>query len=295
MQTAKNLADVKTPVEHTFLYLNGVKLHIVMAGPLNGRPILLLHGFPEFWHGWHHAIEALVAAGRRVIIPDQRGYNLSDKPTRIQDYCIDVLAKDIADLIEALGGGPMDVAGHDWGAMVAWFLAMKHQSLVRRLIIANVPHPVIIKEHLRTNWRQKKRSWYMQFFNLPWLPEWALSRRGFAALSESLQKTSRPGTFTDSDLQEYVRAWSQPGAIRAMLSWYRAFLRKWPALPKNIRVHVPTLILWGRKDQALGEEMVQPSVDLCDNAQLILFENTTHWILHEEPQRVVEEILRFTA
>jgi epoxide hydrolase 4 len=188
---------------------DGIRLHYVEAG--EGPLVVLLHGFPEFWYGWRCQIPALAQAGLRVVAPDMRGYNLSDKPPGWRAYGIDLLTGDIADVIRDLGEERAYVVGHDWGAAVAYATAMRHPEVVRRLAILNAPHPARMLEGFRTL-RQLRKSWYMFFFQLPVLPERALARDGFALAKRALRAGSAPGSFSDEDLGRYVDAWSQPGA-----------------------------------------------------------------------------------
>ena len=275
---------------HTFIETNNVRLHVVQAGPANGPLVILLHGFPEFWYGWHHQIDALAEAGFWVWVPDQRGYNLSEKPAGISAYGIDTLAADVIGLIDAASREKAVVVGHDWGAAVAWWTAVLYPERVDRLVVMNVPHPIVMKRFASRDLGQLIRSWYIGFFQLPWLPE-LVSRLGNGAmLARTLRKSSRPGTFTNADLQQYRVAWSQPGAVRSMINWYRASLRKPPAQRPSIRVKVPTVLIWGVLDKFLKREMAQPSIDLCDNGRVVFFEKATHWVQHEEAERVNELI-----
>ncbi|GAB4042127.1 alpha/beta fold hydrolase [Spirosoma jeollabukense] len=275
---------------HTFVEANGIKLHVVQAGPADGLLVILLHGFPEFWYGWRHQIDTLAEAGFRVWAPDQRGYNLSDKPKGIAAYGIDTLAADVVGLIDAAGRERAVVVGHDWGAAVAWWTAVTYPERVDRLVVMNVPHPVVMKKFVSHNVGQMLRSWYIGFFQLPWLPE-TLSRLGnWAMLVRTLRKSSRPGTFSNADLQQYKAAWSQPGAFTAMVNWYRAALQKPPSRRSGIRITVPTLLIWGVGDQFLKREMAQLSIDLCNNGRVVYVEKASHWVQHEEAERVSELI-----
>ncbi|MFL6231521.1 MAG: alpha/beta fold hydrolase [Thermoanaerobaculia bacterium] len=278
---------------HRTIDTNGIRLHAVEAGPEGGPLLILLHGFPEFWYGWRHQIEPLAAAGFRVLVPDQRGYNLSDKPKRAAAYNIDLLARDVLGLIDDAGAGKARVVGHDWGGLVAWWLGIRYPERIARLALLNIPHPQVILDNLLKNPVQRKKSWYVFFFQLPWLPERAFRADGFALGVRSLRRSSRPGTFSDADLDLYREAWSQPGAVRSMIHWYRAGVRSRPKLPASPRVSVPTLLLWGTQDRALGREMAQPSIDLCDDGRLEFFEEASHWIQHEEPERVNRELVGF--
>ncbi|HEX9941624.1 MAG TPA: alpha/beta hydrolase [Thermoanaerobaculia bacterium] len=288
--------DTELKPRHRTIATNGVRLHAAEAGPESGPLLVLLHGFPEFWYGWRHQIGPLAAAGFHVLAPDQRGYNLSGKPRRVSAYNLDELALDVLGLIDGEGAAKAYVVGHDWGGVVAWWLGIKHPDRLERLALLNIPHPKVMRRTLLASSRQRRKSSYVFFFQLPWLPERAFRRDGFAYAARALQATSRPGTFADADLGRYREAWSQPGAVRSMIHWYRAALRSPPEWPRGSRVRgVPTLLLWGAKDRFLGREMAQPSIDLCDDGRLEFFEEASHWIQHEEPERVNRRILEFFA
>jgi pimeloyl-ACP methyl ester carboxylesterase len=272
---------------------NGVELHVVQSGPVDGPLVILLHGFPEFWYGWRKQIPALANAGFRVWAPDQRGYNTSSKPPRIRDYRLDKLADDIAGLTEASGRRRAIVVGHDWGGAVAWWLAASYPELVERLVILNVPHPQVMQQMLRTDPRQLLRSWYMFFIQVPWLPETLMRRANWRGMVQGLQSSSRPGTFSESEFELYRGAWSQPGAMRSMLNWYRAAFQCPPPPPRNERIIPPTLILWGTQDKFIRQEAALPSVDRCDLGELIFYNNATHWLQLEESVDVNDRIIEF--
>jgi epoxide hydrolase 4 len=269
-----------------------VTLNAVAAGPKNGPVVLLLHGFPEFWYSWHKQIDPLAAAGFRVIVPDQRGYNLSSKPSGVESYALSELASDVIAIANQLGRERIFLAGHDWGAAVAWSVALLHPSRVAKLAILNVPHPSIMRRYLIKNRRQLRKSWYIFFFQLPFLPEAFFSARNFRKGVASLVGSSRPGTFSPDDLAQYRAAWSQPGALTTMINWYRAaFRHRTPFSDRTVRV--PTRILWGARDAFLMVEMAQESLKYCTQAELITFPDATHWLQHEEPARVSQLLIDF--
>jgi epoxide hydrolase 4 len=286
----------KSPTEiytNANILTNGVGLHVVQAGPDQGPLVILLHGFPEFWRGWIKQIGPLAQAGWRVWAPDQRGYNLSDKPKGLAAYQIETLAKDVLGLIEASGREKACLVGHDWGAAVAWWVALRYPEKVARLAILNVPHPVVMIRTLRTNRAQLRKSWYIFFFQIPFLPEALTRRNDWAFAVRSLKGSSRRGTFNDDDIREYRRAWGRKNAFHSMLNWYRAAVQRPPKTPPDPRIHLPTLVLWGEKDRFLGREMVQPSLDLCDDGRVLFFEQATHWVQHEEPEKVNSLLIDF--
>jgi pimeloyl-ACP methyl ester carboxylesterase len=276
---------------------NGIALHVAQAGPDDGPPVILLHGFPEFWYGWRHQIGPLAAAGFRVLAPDQRGYNRSAKPERPAAYALDVLAADVVGLIDAVkrssSHARVALVGHDWGGIVAWWVATHLPELVERLVILNAPHPVAFRRDLPRHPAQLLRSWYVFYFQLPWLPE-ALFRQGrWRRLARGLRRTSRAGTFTDEDLDCYRRAWSEPGAIRSMIHWYRAAVRHRQLPPADPRVRVPTLLIWGVRDRFIARRFAEASLALCDHGRLEWIEEATHWVHHEEPERVNRLLIDF--
>ncbi len=270
----------------------GVALHAVADGPPDGTMVILLHGFPEFWYGWRHQIGSLAAAGFRVIVPDQRGYNLSDKPRSVGDYSMANLVSDVLCIIEQSGREHVFLVGHDWGALVAWCVAAWHPEKVRGLVIMNVPHPAAMQRFLLTRPRQLLRSWYVFFFQIPHLPELTFSARNFQTGVRSLVRSSRPGTFSEEALSAYRSAWARKGAVGSMINWYRALLRR-PFAHRVGDIEVRTLILWGKKDAFLQPELAPASLKYCANGSLIWFEQATHWVQHEEPEAVNRALLKF--
>lgn len=276
-------------METDFIDTNGVRLNVIQAGPIDGPLVVLLHGFPEFSYSWRRQISYLASAGFRVWAPDQRGYNLSDKPPGIAAYTLDELAADVLGLIDAAGEQQASVIGHDWGGAVAWWLAAKYPDRLAKLAVLNVPHGAIMRKYLRQNLAQLRRSWYIFFFQLPWLPE-ALSRLGNWRFPIMALKNSRPGTFSDDDLDQYRRAFAQPAAYRSMIHWYRAMMQKPVKAPASGPIRVPTLLIWGVSDKFFEREMAQPSIDRCLDGRLIFIEEATHWVQHEHPDRINELI-----
>src|SRR5438094_5123767 len=198
-----NSLAVQVPPDEVSFQNGGVTLHAVVAGPKDGPVVVLLHGFPEFWYGWRKQIEPLAAAGFRVIVPDQRGYNLSSKPHGVTSYALPELASDVIAIADQLGQQKIFLAGHDWGAAVAWSTALLHPQRIAKLVVLNVPHPSVMRKFLSTRPRQLLHSWYMFFFQLPWLPEIFFSAFNFRIVSRSLLRSSRPGTFSTEDLAQY--------------------------------------------------------------------------------------------
>ncbi|MDX2139711.1 MAG: alpha/beta hydrolase [Chloroflexota bacterium] len=282
-----------TTLDHTHITTNGVRLHVVQAGPADGELVILLHGFPEFWYSWRKQIPALASAGYRVLAPDQRGYNLSDKPAGLAAYDLNQLAADVVGLIDAAGREQCYLVGHDWGAAVAWWVAMHYPQRLKKLAILNVPHPSIMLKTLASNPAQMLKSWYIGMFQIPWLPEQLMLANNAALADVIFKRTANAGSFSDTDIAEYRKAWQQPGATTAMLNWYRALVQRRPERTTRSRITVPTQILWGVNDVALTREMASGSLKYCDNAQLTWFEDATHWLQHDKPDAVNARLIEF--
>lgn len=280
-------------LEHSCIETNGIRLHVVQAGPKSGTPVMLLHGFPEFWYGWRRQILALVNAGCRVIVPDQRGYNLSDKPKDKKDYGVFTLVNDVLGLIQALDYEKVNLVGHDWGGSVAWILAMTHPEKLHRLAILNSPHPAVYRRFLQRDPDQIRRSLYWLFFQLPRLAEKILSANEFHQMTRGLRNSAKKNTFTDEDIEKYKEAWSQPGALTSMLNWYRAIFQYPPKMPEDMRVKVRTLMMWGMKDFALTHRLARPSMDYCGDRNLILFPEATHWVHLDAAEEVNHYLIDF--
>lgn len=188
------LPDI-SEADTTVREVGDVTLHVVAAGDPGDPLVVLLHGFPEFWYEWREYIEPIVAAGYRVVVPDQRGYNRSDKPPGVRAYRMTELSGDVVDLVAAEGYDSAHVVGHDWGGAVAWDVALRHPETVERLAVINAAHPTVFEDVLLSNPTQLRKSWYLFFFQLPRLPEWYLRRNEYDGLVTAMRGGSRPGTF----------------------------------------------------------------------------------------------------
>lgn len=283
---------MEATLEEQYFQNGDVTLHAVVSGRKDGPVVVLLHGFPEFWYGWHRQIEPLAAAGFRVIVPDQRGYNLSSKPRGVASYALTELVSDVIAIADQLGQAKVFLAGHDWGAAVAWSAALLHPDRIAKLAVLNVPHPSVMRRYVNTRLPQMLRSWYIFFFQFPWLPETFLSAFNFRAAARALQGSSRPGTFSSEDLAQYRAAWSRPGALAGMINWYRAAMRcRFPFPDRTVRV--PTRILWGERDKFLMAEMAHESLRYCANGELFTFAEASHWLQHEQPDKVSQHLVQF--
>lgn len=276
---------------HQYIQANGIRFHYVEEG--QGPLLILLHGFPECWYGWRNQIPEL-SKTFRVVAPDMRGYNLTEKPQKVSDYEIEKLADDIAALIKTLGYEKAFVTGHDWGAAVAWAVASFHPEVVEKLAILNVPHPAeMSRAFMEFNWKQWVRSWYIFFFQLPWLPEKVVGTKRF--FTQSFNKMAmNPNAFNEEDIAVYTEAFSQPGAVRSAIAYYRAAFRsvfKKQSFPK---IKCPVLVLWGVQDTALGVELTYNTAAHCLQKPEILYdESSGHFVQHDNPEWVNAHLERF--
>ena len=285
----------ESKLAHRHADLSDVRLHYVEMG--EGPLVVLLHGFPEFWYAWRHQIPALADAGYRVVAPDTRGYNLSSKPGGVRPYAVDRLAADVAGLVRWCGEERAGVVGHDWGGAAAWEVAMRHPEVVERLAILNVPHPRRLLESMR-NPLQLLRFSYIFFFQLPALPEAALAAGNHAVLRRVLTTDPRrPGAYSPADIERYVEAWSQPGALAAALNYYRASVRRNPraAAAEMKVIDAPTLVIWGERDVVLGGNLAQPDPSWVPDARVERLPEASHWVPADEPDRVSELLIDFMA
>lgn len=272
--------------QHKYTNINGIRLHYVTAG--KGPPVILLHGFPEFWYAWRHQISVL-EKHFEVIAPDLRGYGDTEKSPNVEDYQLNHIVDDVAALIKSLGHEKAHIVGHDWGGAVAWRLALDQPNVVDRLVILNSPHPYIFAKALRSNFRQMLKSWYMFFFQLPWLPESIFNLFSKQILKRILQdSTIRTNTFSDEDLNKYHQMLIRPGAFTAALNYYRAAFRHSSKTIKQIKkIRAPTMLIWGESDSALGKDLTYGMDPLFEGPFTIEYiPQCSHWVNEEQPHTV---------
>jgi len=278
-----------------YIETNGIKLHVMEAGPADGPMMLFLHGFPEFWYAWRKQIGYFAERGYLVVVPDQRGYNLSDKPKGIAAYKIDELAKDIVGLIDAYGREKILLVGHDWGASVSWWVSLKYPERISKMVILNVPHPKVMARQMFSNPDQMQKSWYIFYFQLPGAVEKLAQATNYQWVLNLITSNAHPGAFTPEDLEKYRTAFAQPGAFSAMVNWYRASVQTQQEQPKSFDVDVPLLFMWGEEDIAMLAQMADESMPYCKNGKLIKMPGVSHWIQHEEADKVnglIEEFFK---
>jgi pimeloyl-ACP methyl ester carboxylesterase len=264
-------------------------LHVAFAGPADGTPVVLLHGFPEFWWSWRYQVGPLAAAGFRVIAPDLRGYGGSDRPPEIRAYRMENLVADVAGLVRALGHAKTHLVAHDWGGAIAWHVAATRPEVVDRLAILNAPHPAIFRRELG-RLEQLQKSWYMFAFQVPGIPERRLQER--ATLVRTFRGWSRRREhFDDATIDRYVEAVRVSGAARAMVAYYRAGLRHLPGpVP---RIDADTLVIWGMDDRALGPGLLVGLDAHVSRLRIERIPGASHWVAQDAPERVNALLLDF--
>ena len=280
--------DVGMGWRHEEAIVNGIRLHWVEmgAGPL----VVLLHGFPEFWYSWRHQIPVL-AERFRVVAPDLRGYNLSEKPQA--GYDIETLTDDVEALIRSLGEERAVIVGHDWGGVIAWAFAARFPDATEKLVIMNAPHPRRFQEAMSSGIRQMLRSSYVLFFQIPRLPELLLGANRCWLLARAMQRSAAaPDTFTDHDLARYREAMSRPGALTAALGYYRAVFRTRRQTQELANVRSPTLVLWGTHDRALGRELAEGLEHWVPDIT-VYYLDCGHWTQQERPEEVNRYLMQF--
>ena len=247
---------------------------------------LCLHGFPESRFSWRHQLPVLADLGWHAVAPDLRGYGGSSRPPHKADYHIDRLVADAGALFDALGARRRLIVAHDWGAIIAWVFALRSTRALDGLIVMNVPHPRVFRDVLKTSWAQKRKSWYVAFFQLPKLPEMMLGSRSAEGVGKAFTDMAvDKSAFLPAVIDHYRTNASQPGALTAMINYYRA---NFPGIlnePSPL-LAVPTLMLWGEADTALGLELTEGYAPLVSDFELKRFPGVSHWVQQEAPDEV---------
>jgi pimeloyl-ACP methyl ester carboxylesterase len=278
-------------LSHKYIQVNGIQLHYVSQG--QGPLMLMLHGFPEFWYSWRHQIPEF-ARDYQVIALDLRGYNESEKPRGKAAYRMPELLKDVEGVIKELGYERCVLVGHDWGGAIAWNFAYAHPEMLENLIVLNLPHPAKFAQALRSSPQQMLRSWYILFFQIPWLPELILKFDGYRAIASAFVNSAVDSdAFTPQDLEAFTKAAAKPGALSAMLNYYRSIF---PGILYDTRwevLQVPTLMIWGENDQALGKELTYNTQAYVNDFEIRYIPNCSHWVQQEKPNLVNQYMRTF--
>ncbi len=270
-----------------FVEANGLSFEVLTCGE-GDRLALCLHGFPEHAISWRHQLPALTDLGFRVWAPNLRGYGKSSRPKGVKSYCLDNLVADVAGLIDASGAREVVLLAHDWGAAIAWEFAYRQVRPLSKLVIMNVPHPACFMKGVKTL-KQLRKSWYIFFFQIPFLPEYLLGRKGAKAVGDAFARTSCDrDRFPDDLLAVYSANATQPGALKAMINYYRAAYRyhKWPDPEDFPIIDTPTLLVWGEEDMALGKELTIDTDQFVSNLTTRYLTGVSHWVQQEAPNSV---------
>jgi len=275
-----------------FAELQGLRMHFVTCGEAGNEPVLLLHGFPEFWYSWRFQMPALAAEGYFAIAPDQRGYNLTEKRP---PYDIETLVNDLVHLLDYLGIARCHVVGHDWGGVTAWSLASYHPERVKSLCIMNAPHPNAYLDAVKSFSSQLFKSWYIYMFQIPRLPEWVLSRKDYKAIRNIFSVVPEE-YMSAEDVEHYVTAISRPGALEAAIGWYREIpkqTRKHGGSLPNPQIDAPTLVIWGENDPALDVACNATLERYVPQLKIVYLPEASHWVQLDHPEIVTENLLDF--
>ncbi|MGD0635212.1 MAG: alpha/beta fold hydrolase [Beijerinckiaceae bacterium] len=270
---------------------NGLSFIVDEAG--EGRDIaLFLHGFPESRFSWRHQLAPVAELGWHAVAPDLRGYGESSRPLGREAYRLEHLLDDAAALFDAYGARRRLLIAHDWGALIAWAFAIERRRALDGLVIMNVPHPSVFRTVLRRSWAQKRRSWYVLLFQLPWLPEALLTAKRARAIARVFRGMAVDKSAFPKEVLDHYRANAlRPGAMTAMLNYYRAnaasLLRDTGPVPV---IDVPTLMIWGEEDRALGLELTEGYAPYVADFTLERLPHVSHWVQQEAPVRVNEKL-----
>lgn len=296
---------------HETAHVNDVALHYVtlppardaVDHPTGAAPlVVLLHGFPECWYTWHRQLDALAAAGYRVVAPDLRGYNRSSTPPGVDSYRVDELVADVRGLVESRGATQAAVVGHDWGGLVAWECAIREPELVSQLAVLNAPHPDVYRRSLLRSPGQLVRSSYVGFFQLPWLPEQLLEADDYRLVERALEELSAADSLSKSDRERFHKAMERTDSS-GPLNYYRAIGRDTVVdgitsvlrggLPPQRRVDVPTLLVWGKRDPVLDSGLVDRHHAVVEPLSVRRFSESGHWPQAAQPRQTTDELLAF--
>ncbi|MFO7796743.1 MAG: alpha/beta fold hydrolase [Promethearchaeati archaeon] len=281
--------DFNSDVEERFIKINDISLHVILVGPEDADPLILLHGFPDFWYGWKNILEGL-KDDFRLIVPDLKGFNLSDKPEQVNDYDLKILVEDIKNLSEKLGLHKFNLVGHDWGGLISWAFAEVNPHLLNKLIIINAPHYKIFRQKIKDNKKQRKASGYISQLIKEGSDE-LLKQNNFQMLRFSVFENARnKSAFSKEDKAMYLQAWSQPKVLETSVNYYRANRRydDWTG-----KIEVPTLVIIGMKDSYIKPIVYEGLSEFVSDLKVIKSKDSSHWIMHDDPDLVVSSIRDF--
>jgi len=299
-------------IRHGFVDANGLRFHYAAMGAPTGQPVLLAHGFPESWHCWAKIMPQLAAAGYYVIAPDQRGYNLSDKPANPDEYRPKYLVEDLDQIAEVLFGPnkPFTLVAHDWGGAIAWAFAIQRPERLKQLLIINATHPGAFQREMARNPDQAARSQYINDLRSP-DAEAKFSADNNAMLHETFGDAYDTGVLTAEDRARSDAMWNEPDSLTGMFNWYRAMRIEPPkstdeeALKQNdkaiafddaaLAVHIPVRVMWGMQDHAFAPAILDHFPEFCGDLQVVEIPDGSHWVIHEQPDFIAETLIGWLA
>lgn len=276
-------------IQSRTIYANGYEFEVDVCGD-GPKLALCLHGFPEHSVSWRHQLPMLAEEGYTAWAPNLRGYGNSARPESMAAYAIEDLMEDVAGLIDASSAEETVLIAHDWGAVIAWYFAMRQIRPLKKLIICNVPHPGAMKSG-GFSFEQLKRSWYIFFFQIPRLPEWLLGRDGADGVGEMIRRSAcNPELFPDELIEVYSRNAAQPGALTAMINYYRGLVRGGGARRQQQQgfpvIRIPTLMVWGEDDVALTKETTYGTENFVEDLTIRYLPRVSHWVQQDAPEAV---------
>lgn len=279
-------------LKHENACINHINLHYVSQG--SGPLVILLHGFPQYWYTWRHQISFL-SQYFKVVALDLRGYGDSEKPPKIEDYRLEELATDVKELIYHLGYSKAHLIGHDWGGAIAWFMAARHPVVIDHLIVLNSPYPSIFKKALKTNLKQLMKSWYIFFFQIPYVPEVILKSFSKSMLANFFRSSSvNKETFSNDDIEMYYENLQKPGVLKSAINYYRAIFQSSSQSHGQVQIDIPTLLIWGERDVALTKELTLGMERYFKQPIRIRYlPEAGHWVNEEVPDKINALILEF--
>jgi len=268
---------------------NGLRFRVIAGGQTSGDLFVLLHGFPEGAESWSKQVDVLAGAGALAVAPDMRGYGLTDAPDRVEDYAMRHLVDDVVGLIASFGRRSAHVAGHDWGAMVAWFFAIAHPEMTKSLTVLSVGHPAALADAMEDE-DQQTRSRYIDLFLMAGKAERVLGEEDGRRLRGMLG-----GAIPPAVVNHFVRSLERPGRLTAGLNYYRANLSRdhaWTSLRVDTPVEAPTTMLWGDQDPALGRSQADSTASHVKGGfRLEVLEGAGHWLQFERPDEVSRSLV----
>lgn len=282
---------------HCYVQLKNVKLHYVEKGDKTKPLMLLVHGFPEFWYSWRHQIREF-SKDYWVVAVDMRGYADSEKPSGMKYYRMKYLLEDLKNLVEALGKEKVILVAHDWGGVIAWYFVMNYPQMVQSYIMMNAPHPVAFRKHLLSSFKQLRMSWYIFFFQLPYLPEYFIQMQDCKFLNVIWRTKRDPSAFTEEDKEAYRFVFGKPGAPTAPINYYRANILPQKRLLKRLPLDGTAprgLMIFGADDLAISTEIVEKTKRLTPNLDTELVQNASHFVQQDDPASVNKLMTEFLA